>query len=58
MSKNAAVLTEDKVNTGRMASIPKRNNRSHTELSRTKERRDKDEGEEGGEKVGPACTWG
>ena len=45
MSKDAAVLTEDEVNTGSMAWLLRRNNRSHTELSRTKERRDEDKGE-------------
>ena len=44
MSKDAAVLTEDQVNTGRMAWLQRRNNRRHTELGRTKERRDEDEG--------------
>ena len=44
-SKDAAVLTEGQVNTGRNPWLLRRNIRIHTELSRTKERRDKEEGE-------------
>ena len=44
-SKDAAVLTEDQVNTGRTPSLLRWNIRIHRELSRTKERRDKEEGE-------------
>ena len=45
MSKDAAVLTEDQVNTGRTHRLLRRHIRIHTELGRTKERRDKEEGE-------------
>ena len=44
-SKDAAVLTEDQVNPGRTPWLLRRNIRIHTELGRTKERRDKEEGE-------------
>ena len=44
-SKDAAVLTEDQVNTGRTPWVLRKNIRIHIELSRTKERRDKEEGE-------------
>ena len=45
MSKDAAVLTEDQVNIGRTHRLLRRHIRIHTELGRTKERRDKEEGE-------------
>ena len=57
-SKDAAVFTEDEVNTGRTPCIPRRNIQIHIELGRTKETTDKEEGEEGGEQEGPASTWG
>ena len=44
-SKDAAVLPEDQVNPGRTPWLLRRNIRIHTELGRTKERRDKEEGE-------------
>ena len=44
-SKDAAVLTEDQVNTGRTPWLLRRNIRIHIELGRTKERKDKEEGE-------------
>ena len=45
MSKDAAVLTEDQVNPGRTPWLLRRHIRIYTELGRTKERRDKEEGE-------------
>ena len=58
MSKDAAVLTEHQVNTGRTPWLLRRNIRIHTELGRTKERRDKKEGGKGAEQMRPGCTWG
>ena len=43
-SKDAAVPMEDQVSTGRTSWLLRRNIRIHMELSRTKERRDKEEG--------------
>ena len=58
MSKDAAVLTEDQVNTDRTPWLLRRNIQIHTELGRTKERRERTKGKEGAQQVGPAWTWG
>ena len=57
-SKDAAVLTEDQVNTGRTPWMLRRNVWIHIELGRTKEEGKRTKGKEGGEQVGQACTWG
>ena len=58
ISKDAAVLTEDQVSTGRTHRLLRRHIRIHIELGRTKERRDKEEGERRSRASGPAFTWG
>ena len=58
MSKDAAVLTEDQVNIGRTHRLLRRHIRIHTELGRTKERRDKEEGERRSRASGTSLNLG